>query len=141
MTVWPGGLAVESSPGASPPPPPPSPQGRSPNVGRALHARLGVVLGLGQENGKFPLKFRPWQTPRPPAVGTMATLGGPTGEICSFFKFGSGRFFLTRLKQRDREAKLKSRPRFLDAGGINLHLAFTNNSGVKQFSVAAQWKE
>ena len=69
----------------------------------------------------FPLKFRPRETPGPLAVGTMGTLGGPNGEILFFKKLGSGRFFPPRLKQRDREAKLKSHRRFLDAGGINLH--------------------
>ena len=72
-------------------------------------------------NGEFPSKFRPREPPGPPAVGTMGTLGGPTGETFFFQQLGSGRFFPPRLKQRDREAKLKSRRRFFDAGGINLH--------------------
>ena len=74
-----------------------------------------------QENGEFPLKFRPRQTPRPPAVGTMGTLGGPNGEICFFLKLGSGRFFPPRLKHARSRRKLKSRSRFLEVGGINLH--------------------
>ena len=74
-----------------------------------------------QENGEFPLKFRPREPPGPPAVGTMGTLGGPNGEICFFLKLGSGRFFPPRLKHARSRRKLKSRSRFLEVGGINLH--------------------
>ena len=69
----------------------------------------------------FPLKFRPRETPGPPAVGTMGTLGGPNGEIFFFKKLGSGRFFPPRLKHARSRRKLKSRSRFLEVGGINLH--------------------
>ena len=74
-----------------------------------------------QENGEFLLKFRPRQHPGPPAVGTMGTLGGPNGEIFFFKKLGSGRFFPPRLKHARSRRKLKSRSRFLEVGGINLH--------------------
>ena len=69
----------------------------------------------------FPLKFRPRETPGPLAVGTMGTLGGPNGEIFFFKKLGSGRFFPPRLKHARSRRKLKSRSRFLEVGGINLH--------------------
>ena len=50
----------------------------------------------------------------------MGTLGGPNGEIF-FLKLGSGRFFPPRLKHSEIATKLKSRSRFLEVGGINLH--------------------
>ena len=67
------------------------------------------------------MKFRPRQPSGPPAVGTMGTLGGPNGEICFVEKLRSGRLFLPRFKNSEIATKLKSRSRFLDVGGINLH--------------------
>ena len=74
-----------------------------------------------QENGEFLSKLHSQRPPRPPAVGTMGTLGGPNGEIFFFKKLGSGRFFPPRLKHARSRRKLKSRSRFLEVGGINLH--------------------
>ena len=85
---------------------------------RPCRARLGVAVGLRTIAGKGRVSV-----PRPPAVGTKGTLGGPTGEICYFFNYGSGRFFLTHLNKARLRAKMKSRSRFLEVGvgGINLH--------------------
>ena len=74
------------------------------------------------ERGDFLSQFHPHRPPRPPAVGTMGTLGGLTGEICKFSNFGSGRFFPSCLNKARSQAKLKSHTRFLEVGGINLHL-------------------
>ena len=74
-----------------------------------------------QENGEFLSRPHSQRPPRPPAVGTMGTLGGPNGEIFFFKKLGSGRFFPPRLKHSEIATKLKSRSRFLEVGGINLH--------------------